>query len=474
MRRSTQPGLLAKGGAKLVLPEEVVIADAFDNDAVTKVIKASAGVPEGWRILDISPSAVEQFRAVLKDAKTVVWNGPMGVFEMSSFAKGTYAIAEVLAESAPRRSSAARLGGGSGDLPTACRTSRPAAEPLELLEGKALPGVVAQRPLASRAGTNQGDTIRRILFAVSRAGNDMGAELTYGVAWGRVCNSPLQSGSYPHRKKQLCTLKEAQTSQGHYNEGRRGARPCWRTNPCLARQAARVLLCCTAGGNSLMRKPIIAGNWKMYKTPQEAVAFVNAIKDRLAALTAAERVVCPPYVALPGAGGAGRHEIAVGAQDVHWQEEGAYTSQIAPGMLKGLVKYVIIGHSETREYLGITDEMVNKKAKAALAHGLHPIIAVGESLTINEAGQTQQFVGRQIRAAFDGIPAEALANIVVAYEPIWAIGTGKSASGEQANAITADPRSPGGTLRTSTPGHAHQYGGGVAGQHGRVHEPAAH
>lgn len=213
-----------------------------------------------------------------------------------------------------------------------------------------------------------------------------------------------------------------------------------------------------------MRKPIIAGNWKMYKTPQEAVAFVNAIKDRLAALTAAERVVCPPYVALPGVQAAlAGTEIAVGAQDVHWQEEGAYTSQIAPGMLKGLVKYVIIGHSETREYLGVTDEMVNKKAKAALAHGLHPIIAVGESLTINEAGQTQQFVGRQIRAAFDGIPAEALASIVVAYEPIWAIGTGKSASGEQANAIIGSIRA----VLAELYGNEHaeamriQYGGSV-------------
>ncbi len=213
-----------------------------------------------------------------------------------------------------------------------------------------------------------------------------------------------------------------------------------------------------------MRKPIIAGNWKMYKTPQEAVAFVNAIKDRLAALTAAERVVCPPYVALPGVQAAlAGTEIAVGAQDVHWQEEGAYTSQIAPGMLKGLVKYVIIGHSETREYLGITDEMVNKKAKAALAHGLHPIIAVGESLAVNEAGQTQQFVGRQIRAAFDGIPAEALASIVVAYEPIWAIGTGKSASGEQANAIIGSIRA----VLAELYGNEHaeamriQYGGSV-------------
>ncbi|MCL4237834.1 MAG: triose-phosphate isomerase [Anaerolineae bacterium] len=213
-----------------------------------------------------------------------------------------------------------------------------------------------------------------------------------------------------------------------------------------------------------MRKPIIAGNWKMYKTPQEAVAFVNAIKDRLAALPAAERVVCPPYVALPSVQAAlAGTDIAVGAQDVHWQEEGAYTSQIAPGMLRGLVKHVIVGHSETREYQGVTDEMVNRKAKAALAHGLHPIIAVGESLAINEAGQTQQFVERQIRAAFDGIPAEALASIVVAYEPIWAIGTGRSASGEQANAIIGSIRA----ILADLYGHEHaeamriQYGGSV-------------
>lgn len=190
-----------------------------------------------------------------------------------------------------------------------------------------------------------------------------------------------------------------------------------------------------------MRIPIIAGNWKMHKTPAEAVAFVNAIKDDLMALSAAERVVCPPYVALPGVQAALEGtDIAVGAQDVHWEEQGAYTSQIAPNMLQGLVKYVIIGHSETREYQGVTDEMVNKKAKAALAAGLHPIIACGESLAINEAGKTQEFVGAQIRAAFDGIPADDLARIVVAYEPIWAIGTGLSASGEQANDIIGSLR----------------------------------
>jgi len=213
-----------------------------------------------------------------------------------------------------------------------------------------------------------------------------------------------------------------------------------------------------------MRTPIIAGNWKMYKTPQEAVEFVNALKEPLKRLTAAERVVCPPYVALPGVAEALKDtEIAVGAQDVHWEEEGAYTSQIAPRMLAGLVKYVIIGHSETRQYQGVTDEMVNRKMKAALRHGLRPIVAVGESLEINEAGQTRDFVANQIRAAFDGVPADDLAQIVVAYEPIWAIGTGKSASGEQANANIGAVRA---TL-AELYGEAHaeqmriQYGGSV-------------
>ncbi len=143
----TARALLAKGGTKLVLPAEVVIGDAFADDAHTKVIKASAGVPEGWRILDIGPSAVEQFRAVLKDAKTVVWNGPMGVFEMSNFAKGTYAIAEVLAES----SATTIIGGGDSAAAVAkaglaermSHISTGGGASLELLEGKVLPGVVA-------------------------------------------------------------------------------------------------------------------------------------------------------------------------------------------------------------------------------------------------------------------------------------------------------------------------------------------
>lgn len=191
-----------------------------------------------------------------------------------------------------------------------------------------------------------------------------------------------------------------------------------------------------------MRVPIIAGNWKMYKTLDESVRFVRDLTLRLQSVKTVECVVCPPFIALGGVADALMGtDIKVGAQNMHWETQGAFTSQISPVMLQGLADYVIIGHSECRQYLHETDEMVNKKVKAALAHGLKPIIAVGESLAQNEAGETQAFVGGQVRAALEGVTAQEMANVVIAYEPIWAIGTGKNASGEVANNII------GGTIR---------------------------
>ena len=185
-----------------------------------------------------------------------------------------------------------------------------------------------------------------------------------------------------------------------------------------------------------MRKPIIAGNWKMYKTLSESVAFVQELAPALAPFSGVDRVVCPTFVALASVADALQGTpIQVGAQNIHWENEGAFTSQISPVMLQGLAEYVIIGHSECRAYLNETDVTVNKKVKAALAHGLKPIIAVGESLEQNEAGETADFVSGQVRAALAGIEAASMANIVMAYEPIWAIGTGKNASGEVANSI---------------------------------------
>ena len=191
-----------------------------------------------------------------------------------------------------------------------------------------------------------------------------------------------------------------------------------------------------------MRQPIIAGNWKMYKTVTEAVDFVRELAPLLAGFGSVERVVCPPFVALAGVSDALVDTgILVGAQSMHWEAQGAFTSQISPTMLQGLVDYVIIGHSECRAYLNETDETVNKKVKSALAYGLKPIIAVGESLAQNEAGETTTFVSGQVRAALTGVDAVNMSNIVLAYEPIWAIGTGKNASGEVANQII------GGTIR---------------------------
>ncbi len=185
-----------------------------------------------------------------------------------------------------------------------------------------------------------------------------------------------------------------------------------------------------------MRKPILAGNWKMYKSPAESVAFVKELAPAIAAYDSVDRIVCPTFVALAGVAEAlAGSPVKVGAQNVHWEDQGAFTSQIGPAMLDGLAEYVIIGHSECRAYLDDTDEKVNKKVKAALAHGLKPIIAVGESLETNEAGETEAFVGGQVRAALEGVTAEQMANVVMAYEPIWAIGTGKNCPSDQANAI---------------------------------------
>jgi triosephosphate isomerase len=193
-----------------------------------------------------------------------------------------------------------------------------------------------------------------------------------------------------------------------------------------------------------MRTPIIAGNWKMVKTVAEAEAFVAELAPKLAPFSNVERVVCPAFVALDAVSKALKGTgISVGAQGMHWEDQGAYTSQISPLMLKDLVTYVIIGHSETRQYLGETDETVNKKVKAALKHGLKPIIAVGESLEQNERGETQAFVGGQVRAALEGIDAASMSDIVIAYEPIWAIGTGRTATSAQANDII------GGTVRAA-------------------------
>ncbi len=188
-----------------------------------------------------------------------------------------------------------------------------------------------------------------------------------------------------------------------------------------------------------MRTPIIAGNWKMNKTIAEAKAFADAVVEPLAEFTNVEQGICAPFIQLSTLQAAFTGStVKLGAQNVYWEDSGAYTGETSPLMLKGVVDLVIIGHSERRQYFGETDETVNKKIKACLTHGLTPIVAIGETLAQNEAGETEAVLERQAWAAFEDITAEQAKGIIVAYEPIWAIGTGKSATPEDANRIIGE------------------------------------
>ena len=188
-----------------------------------------------------------------------------------------------------------------------------------------------------------------------------------------------------------------------------------------------------------MRIPIIAGNWKMNKTIAETRELVNAMRAELTRVAASGQVqviLCPPFLSILEVAALVKDTpIKVGAQNLFWEAKGAFTGEVSPTMLNEVCDYVIIGHSERRQYFGETDESVNKKVKAALAHHLKPIVCVGENLRQNEAGQTEAVVGAQVRAAFKDIGRDDARGIVIAYEPVWAIGTGKAASGVGANAV---------------------------------------
>jgi triosephosphate isomerase len=186
--------------------------------------------------------------------------------------------------------------------------------------------------------------------------------------------------------------------------------------------------------NHVMRRPVIAGNWKMYKTIAEAVDFVTKVKPLVAAAAHCEVVVAPPFTALRAVAEAVKgSNIAVAAQNVHWDKEGAHTGDVSPGMLlEAGCTHVIIGHSERRHDHGETDEQVNRKVKAALAAGLLPIVCVGEMLAEREAGKTEEVLQRQFQGGFAGLTPQDFSRIIVAYEPVWAIGTGRTATPEMA------------------------------------------
>lgn len=215
-----------------------------------------------------------------------------------------------------------------------------------------------------------------------------------------------------------------------------------------------------------MRKKIIAGNWKMNKNHNEALELINSLKSGIDT-DASDVVVCVPFVDLMTVSEAIEGtKINLGAQNMHFEESGAFTGEISPSMLKELgVKYVIIGHSERRAYFGETDEIVNKKVKKALEHNLVPLLCVGENLEERELDITIELVRIQVKKAFAGISAEDAKKVVIAYEPIWAIGTGKVATKEQAQEVCAKIREAIAEIYSSSVAEEIriQYGGSVTG-----------
>ena len=225
-----------------------------------------------------------------------------------------------------------------------------------------------------------------------------------------------------------------------------------------------------------MRRPFIAGNWKMFKTVAETRHLVSELVPGLQAISGVEKAICPPYTALLAASALLEGtDIRLGAQDLHWEPTGAFTGEISPVMLAEMCQYVIIGHSERRTYFYETDETVNMKTRAALKHGLRPIVCVGETLVENEAGRTAEVVSRQVRDGLTGVDLTgegAFSDfseppLVIAYEPVWAIGTGRAATAEGANAVVAGVIRP--ALEDRFGGQVAQavrvlYGGSVKGE----------
>lgn len=333
--------LLAKAeekGVKLLLPVDNVVADHFAADAESKVVEGN--IEDGWMGMDIGPKTVELFSGAIKDAKTVVWNGPMGVFEFDKFAVGTREVANAVANS----DVVSIIGGGDsaaaveklGFADKVTHISTGGGASLEFLEGKVLPGI-----------------------------------------------------------------------------------------DCLV--------------NKNPRRIYAAGNWKMNKgTPAEAEKFLDELVAKVADADAEVLVAVPFTVLQTALAKTAFTNVQVAAQNCHFEDSGAYTGEISAKMLAKMgVNHVVIGHSERREYFNETDETVNKKVLAALSWGVRPIVCCGETLEQREAGETFDFVKSQIVAALKDVPENRLPHVTIAYEPIWAIGTGKTATDEQAEEVCA-------------------------------------
>lgn len=187
---------------------------------------------------------------------------------------------------------------------------------------------------------------------------------------------------------------------------------------------------------AVARTPLVAGNWKLNKTATEAHRLVSDLIPRLRTIQGVEKLLCPPFTALMAVSRLIKdNDIRLGAQNMHWEEKGAFTGEISAAMLAEFCQYVILGHSERRKYFGETNETVNRKLRAALSGGLVPLVCVGETLDENQAGMAAGVVSLQVREALHGLDISGPSQLVIAYEPVWAIGTGRAATGEGANTI---------------------------------------
>jgi len=326
-----------KNGVELILPIDTLVAEKMEKGVPTETVNAKQGVPEGMMGLDIGEESIKLFKEALKGAKTVIWNGPMGVFEIDDFAKGTEAIAKTLAE---MKEAKTVIGGGDsaaaiakfGLIDKVTHVSTGGGASLEMLEGKDLPGVA----------------------------------------------------SLADKKK---------------------------------------------------RRVIVAGNWKMNKKPSESVAFARLLLNKIKSTTEqVEVIVCPTFVALSDVQNVlTGTSIKVGSQNVYKALEGAFTGEISPAMLNDLnIEYAIIGHSERRAIFNESNELINEKVRFSLKHHLTPIFCLGEVLEERESGKTFEILEKQLKEGLKDVSSDEMVRTIVAYEPVWAIGTGKVATNQQA------------------------------------------
>ena len=351
-------------GVKILLPVDTVVTQEFAADAESKVVEGD--IEAGWMGMDIGPKSIGAFEEAIKGAGTVVWNGPVGVFEFPEFAKGTTAVAQAVADSG----SVSIIGGGDsaaameqlGFADKVTHISTGGGASLEYLEGIVLPGI-----------------------------------------------------------------------------------------DCINDRDPRRL--------------VAAGNWKMNQgVPAEASAFLGDLVTKVKDVESLVIVGVPSTVLAAAVETTAGTNVKVAAQNMHFEDSGAYTGEVSPAFLAHMdVPYVILGHSERREHFGETDEIVNKKVHAALKWGRRPIVCVGETLEQREAGETKALIETQVTAALEGVTEDQLAQVIVAYEPIWAIGTGKTATDEQAQEVCAHVRAVVGKLYNEDAGTALKvlYGGSV-------------